>query len=124
MTPDNIAKTMDNIIEMSKKMAKIRRKIVDAILKLPDNPDIERLGDGGNCFQINSSVLGTENNWSPHYHDFRAQYRLICGVISDTPIEDIPFKLKTMVDKKIVATGGATYRLHPQVAENLKTLME
>jgi len=123
MTPSTIAKTMTNILEMSKEMAKIRRQIVDAILKLPDNPNIERLGKNGS-FQIKASTLTKENNWSPHYHDFKAQYRLIAGVIADSPIEDIPFKLKTMVEKKIVATGGATYKLHPQVAENLKTLME
>lgn len=124
MTPETTAKAMKNIIEMSKKMAKLRRQIIDQILRLPDNENIERLEDGGNCFQINSSTLGTESNWSPHFHDFKAQYRLIAGVIADSPIEDIIFKLETMIDKRIVATGGATYRLHPQVAENLKALME
>jgi len=124
MTPDTAAKAITNIVEMSKQMAKLRRQIVNAILKLPDNSEIERLDKDGKCFQISSSTLGTGNNWSPRFYDFKAQYRLIAGVISDSPIEDIPFKLKTMVDKKIVATGGATYKLHPKVAENLKTLME
>ncbi len=115
---------MKDISRLAREATNAKRQIIRQILDLPDNPDIRRLSNDPASFEIMSSDMFKTGNWSPRYHDFISQYRLIAAVIDRTPIEKLLDKLNEIITKGVAATDGGTMRLHPGVIENLKSIMD
>jgi hypothetical protein len=91
------------------------------IRELPPNPNVERLGN--NCFSIKSSEIFKHDKWSPEYHCFEEQYRIIAEMVETLPIDQILSKLNRIIETKRYYIKGNTTMFHPQVIENLKTIV-
>ena len=105
-------------------MLQAKEKLANLILTLPQNEDIEVLNK--NCFIIKYSKLNEKGlELSPEFYNFNAQYSAISEkIIAST---DVKKDLLAIIDKKSVQiyknAGYMTLRLHPAVAENLKSLV-
>ena len=117
---DNVIQDIDAALDAA---TRAKQTLVDRIGALPDNPRIQRLTD--KCFVIMSSDL--DDNWTPNYHDFRLQYRLLQALVMKTSFE----KLKSTLEG-VVATGTLPvttlqydrgFKLHPDVIANLKAMI-
>lgn len=108
------------IEEQLKKIETIRQDIEAAILRLPDNPNIKRIGKSPNCFVMSSKTLFASNNWTAFYHDFKKQYQRIVEIISTSAVEHIMTNLNT-----IITTGRYQQdKFHPDVIDHLKNLVK
>lgn len=114
-------KALQNEIEkMRDKIEQCKKELKKKILSLPDNPKIKRLDN--RCFTIKFSDLG--NNWSPKYHDFKAQYEIICEQIDKLSFEQILKFLQTIVNTGKYRFWEQNYTMifHPTVVQFLKEL--
>lgn len=91
------------------------------VRELPSNPNIEQLGH--NCISINSSELFKHDKWSPGYYIFSDQYNIIAEMIESLPIDQVLAKLDRIIETKRYYSKGNTTMFHPQVIENLKTII-
>jgi hypothetical protein len=96
-------------------------QLAKQVRELPPNPNVERLGN--NCFSIKSSEIFKHDKWSPEYHCFEEQYRIIAKLIETLPIDEVIEKLYRICNKKSYYLKGNTIIFHPQVIENLKTII-
>lgn len=95
--------------------------LADSIRELPPNPNVEHLGN--NCFLIKSSQLAKYDKWSPDFHDFQSQYNYIAELIDQFPINEVLDKLDRIIKTGRSFWKGNTIIFHPEVIENLKTLI-
>ena len=106
---------------------KIKEKFAEQINALPDNPKINRISTSPCCFTIMSSDLG--NNWSPFYHDYKAQYKFLADLVTKTKGESIINILEKIVKKgtysQVAHPYGPTYtrKFHPAVISKLKEII-
>lgn len=97
-------------------------QLAESIRNLPPNPNVEQLGN--NCFLINSVDLFKYDKWNPDYHNFSTQYETIAELIETLPIDQVLDKLNRICNKKSYYYKGNTIIFHPQVIENLKTIID
>jgi len=115
---------------------KIKRSLIIALLALPDNPVITRLGDpkkGPRCYTIQFSDIG--DNWTPKFHDFKLQHQIIIRLIAKAPsIEKLYDLVGLLVTNGMIPDrsegssivtkgpfkGKRGYKLHPDVVKQLR----
>jgi len=98
----------------------IRQKLNDLIMNLPDNPKIHRLSDKVNCFVLRFKDLG--NNWSPFFHDFKLQYKMLVEIIDSTDAIHVNQKLEDIIEKESYFKDDHTYKFNPAVIEHLTSI--
>ena len=104
-----------DVIRVVAQGVKIKIKAVEILKSLPDNTEIQRLGKG--CFTINSKKL--RDNWSPEFHDWQTQYKLLITIITTTHIELLANKLDEIIKQGSIKLPGYTQKLHPEVIKLL-----
>ena len=82
-----------------------------------DNPRIERLSSSPKGFTISSKDLS--GNWSPFFHDFKAQYQAIIDKLNETGHLDIRGVLFDIAKGK----SFNSRKLHPDVCARIKELL-
>jgi len=97
-------------------------QLADSIRNLPPNPNVEPLGN--NCFSIKLSELAKHDKWSPGFHDFQNQYDLIAELVETLPIDQVLENLYRICNKKSYYHKGNTIQFHPDVIQNLKTIID
>ncbi len=117
---DNVMQDIDAALDAA---TRAKQTLVDRIGVLPDNPRIQRLTY--KCFVIMSSDL--DDNWTPNYHDFRLQYRLLQALVMKTPFEKLKSTLEGVVTTGTLPVTTLQYdrgfKFHPTVIKNLKNLL-
>jgi len=94
---------------------RIRKRIQQIIMDLPDNPNLKRMYRG---FVITNKELGDGKSWSPRYYDFKGQYKEIANILESC--ESVPKVLQIIIDY-----GGYDHLyFHPDVIANIKKEME
>jgi len=100
----------------------IKEQLYTKISELPDNANIKRLDSDSNCFIINSSqIIGKP--FSPEYHDYKHQYKLIIKYLKTCEITNFENSLNTIIKTSIVRDGNRSVRLNPEVVKYLKTII-
>ena len=90
----------------------------DILAQSRDNPKIDRINEV--CFTIKSSDLGS--NWSPFYHDHKAQYDFIITKLADLGIpEGLSFLQDDVVKRGRWRQTG--YYFAPEVREQIKNIL-
>ena len=124
---DPSKKSFRSVVHTYDRMVRdLRAHLLSDITTLPDNSRIQRLGGSGNCFTIQFSRL--EHNWSPFYHDFKAQYRFLVSVLDE---KELPVIRRTLI--QVIRTGkyvlrcsgygcDTTLYFHPDVRKHLRAL--
>lgn len=113
-----------DLAEIEQRGRAIKELLIEQIKSLPDNPDIQRLGDGRvSCFTMSNSKL-INVNFSPGYYDFKKQYDLIISEIKQESPTNCLDAIDGIIETGKIKMPGWTQRLHPQVIRNLQTLME
>jgi len=92
------------------------------VRELPSNPNVEELGH--KCISINSSELFKHDIWSPGYYIFSDQYDTIAELIETLPVDEVLKRLDQIIKKKQVYIKQNLIKFHPQVIENLKTIID
>jgi hypothetical protein len=111
---------LTSIEDLQRQIDSIKESIAAKVRELPDNPRIQRLGDG--CFLIHRADIG--QNWTPQHHDFRVQYERIIVEVNKLPISQIPGFFKRVIEEgKIRETGGHYFTFHNDVRIFLKSLV-
>ena len=116
--------SMASIEELTKELeaeaTKLKEKLKAALLALPDNEKINRIGD--RCFTIKMSDMGTEN-WTPFYHDFKMQYIQLAQVVDMMPLKSMTTRLKEIIRTGTYRQNNYTYHFHPEVTKHLANLL-
>ncbi len=122
-----IEDAIGNILDASMTINNAKKRLSEAILAFPDNDKIQRIDGNPNCFMVRSSELG--DNWTPEFHDFKKQYKMLVEIIEKAEPSKILDKLRKIVEKGtfIVRSSplGAsrTYRFHPKVVDYLSEVI-
>lgn len=95
--------------------------LANSIRKLPSNPNVDQLSD--NAFLIKMSELNKHSNFTPFYHSFKDQYELIAKIIEECDIRDALDKLDIIVNKGKLYRKNQLVTFHPDVIQNLKSLI-
>ena len=111
-----------SIIDKVNQIKSELKALANQVRELPSNPNIEQLGH--NCISIKSSELFKHDKWSPEYYIFSKQYNTIAEMIEQLPIDEVLNKLYRIIKTKRYYLKGNTILFHPQVIENLKTIIE
>lgn len=109
------------------KVLRIKEELEDLafqIRQLPENPDLEPIGNSGGAFTISISSVHKHSNLSPTFHIFKCQYEAIAQIIETYPIDKVLEKLDTIMQKGKIYQNNQLTTFHPQVIENLKGLIE
>ena len=111
----------DAIKTMEKKREELIRILVEKVKALPDNPRINRLGE--NCVTVKSGDLNNAP-WTAFYHDFKAQYKKIIGLIETESHQELMVKIGTIIEKGVIHEKGIcnSFHFHPDVRQSLKDL--
>jgi hypothetical protein len=113
---------LSKINELVLEAIKVRKQIADCILNLPDNPNINRIGH--NCFTIKFSELANNDIvLSAEYYDFKVQYKAIHRALIDVSLEHTIDRLFDIITKGSVSIGKHKIKLHPEVIQNLKSII-
>jgi hypothetical protein len=106
----------------SRSLESMKSHIQGCIDALPDNCNIDRVSQ--NAFTVSSSELGKHDNWSPEFHDFKAQYQVVLSRLQSVKsIAEFQRFLKGAVMEKQITKGKVRYRLHPDVLVQLQALL-
>lgn len=114
-------------------------KLEEVILNLPENENIKMLSDKPVCYIIKASELlkphthsklyGNCNNFSPKFHYFKTQYKIIISWLRRIDFKDITrlWELskennKLMLSSTQVFTNHKV-NLHPQVIKNVDSVL-
>jgi hypothetical protein len=97
-------------------------RLAEQVRQLPPNPNADQLGD--NCFSVKLSELNKHNRWDARYHIFYPQYEMIAELLEDFPIESALQRLEQIIDSGKIHQNNCLTVFHPQVIENLKTLIK
>ena len=116
--------------EMQRVDESLRAEMAARILALPDNPKVHRLSDSPRCFVVQFKDLG--NNWTPHYHDFKGQYKIAADLFTQRKnglnghgyVHSFEAACRTLV--QMIRTGKYrvnsmwTMVIHPDVRKSLR----
>ena len=119
-----MGKDKEKITTLVNQIEAIKQNLCQKIEVLPDNPKITRLNH--NCFEIHFSDLG--ESWSPFYHDFKAQYRMIIEILETKDIGEIIPTLQKLTTPRHDKSYWFFYkgdhnRFHPDVIRHIKTIL-
>ena len=95
--------------------------------ELPDNPRIQRLSP--QCFVISSKDMGTATwgKWGAEAHDFKAQYRVLLGLLDNVPLSQGIERIKEALEKESVRIradmSSHQFPLHPDVISSVRGLL-
>ena len=112
----------ESIIDKINQIKSELSQLADSIRTLPPNPNVEKLGH--NCFSIKSSEIFKYDKWSPEFHDFEHQYKFIAELVETLPIDQVIEKLNRICNKKSYYHKGNTIQFHPDVIQNLKSIVK
>jgi hypothetical protein len=112
---------INELEKLDKQKEKLINKLYEQIKNLPDNEEIEK--KDSNIYTVKSSVLFRHSSWDPKFLDYKKQYIEVIKVMKNNkyPIS----KLKKLLDegKFRYNSGIYTFKLHPEVVENIKKLL-
>ncbi|MHA1285793.1 MAG: hypothetical protein ACTSPB_00190 [Candidatus Thorarchaeota archaeon] len=111
----------DTVKDYEGKVAIIKNNLISQVESLPDNPRIKRLDDEGLCFSISSKDLG--DNWTPEYHDFKQQYKLIVEWINKSSPQRVMDILEEITTTGQIVMKKQRHKFHPDVITQLKKLL-
>lgn len=105
-----------------RRLDEILRRIAERVEALPDNPRVRRVS--ANAFTLSASDLGS--NWSPFYHDFKAQYRAVADAIRGGNVATSTARLRAIISSRSVGNSAGRFArtLHPEVVAHLKRLLD
>lgn len=100
------------------------RDIISSLLSIRQNPKLKILSKHPSCFTMMLSEL--RDNWSPDYHDFYSQVKVISEKI--TKLKDLDSVLSFMEG----ITEGTNFQIkegfrmmfHPEVCEHVKKVLD
>jgi hypothetical protein len=125
----DLKQEMTNLHERAKAIVKA---LQDKISELPDNPNINRIGNSG-AFSMNMSEIfkSPTMNMCPDYYDFKYQYKTLVKILEHTEPGNVFNKLEQICkDGKIDYLGKGihgqkknNFQFHPDVISHLKTLL-
>ena len=102
---------------------KIKDEIVASVMSIPSNPKLKVLSESPRCFSMQLSDLG--DNWSPEYHDFRTQARIISQKIMQ--IENVQNLLSFLnsiaANENVKMKEGFRMRFHPEVCNFIQGIL-
>jgi len=102
----------------------LKDDLIAKIRDLPDNPKIHRVKENPHCFVMRFKDLG--DCWSPEYHDFKHQYRVLIEMIEKKEIKQIKTLFEQIISKGWVyfeaSVGRNKHKFHPDVVEMLRRL--
>jgi hypothetical protein len=120
--------------EMQRRITKKLEEAAERLDKeIGDNPAILKRYSP-KCYVISSSELFKHDNWTPQFHDFRAQAKVIINALSCVKPENLQKYFSLIVAKRklprsptikdaqgnILYDGKYSYSIHPGVIEVLK----
>ena len=121
--------TQKDLNSLYQKAERLRRLLCMKIESLPQNDNIKIISESPKIFILNSSNLSS-TSWTPQYYDFKSQYKFISEVLVKIHHTKISDTISHMIKKGWVTKRGDSYwrsqeglRLHPDVVEHLKTLL-
>lgn len=86
----------------------------------PDNPAIQRAGGSLRMFTMRSSDLG--NNWTPFFHDWKAQYELVATLLEERKFGAVREILNTGKHRS-GGTAHSTQHLAEPVLERIRSIV-
>jgi len=99
----------------------IRKEIQARLAAMPDNPRVHRISD--KAFVMSWRRVG--KSWSVEYHDFNYQYGAIAKALEGMDVLQIPAFIKSLIDKGVFRISSQhKVKLHPDVREQLRTLLD
>lgn len=105
-----------------RQLESMKVQIQGCIEALPDNENIQRVSR--NAFIIKSSELGKHDNWTPTFHDFKAQYKLVLDRLDKTKsMSEFQNFLSKAIENKSIKVGKHVEKLHPEVIAELQKLL-
>ncbi len=121
---ERIQALSDKNSKIEAEFAQLRDEVKAAIMALPDNPAIKRVGSSPRCYTISSSELFARDNWTAQYHDFKTQYQKLCDVMDAAPVRAAVPRLLEVLAKGYIDEKGGRFKLHPDVVKNVAKLLE
>jgi hypothetical protein len=107
-----------------------RADLKAAILALPDNPAIKRVGESPKCYTVSSSEIFARDNWTARFHDFKTQHQELCDFIDAMPYNassdgDVVARMETVLRRGYLTNPNRErLKLHPEVCANVAKLLE
>ena len=92
----------------------------DQVRAQPDNPAIQRIGGSVRAFTMRSSDLG--NNWTPFFHDWKAQYELVATLLEERKFGTVREILNTGKHRS-GSTAHSTQQLAEPVLERIRSIV-
>lgn len=115
----------DQINKILDEAMKLRNKIKEAILSLPQNKAVKPLGN--NCFSVSSSEVFKHSNFTSQFYNFQSQYQHIADVIDSVRIENVKEALVDFIKHPHPTNRrfdkNSKMSLHPDVITHLKGLI-
>jgi len=110
------------IKDLAERVKQVKQSISNQINELPQNENIQMVNGSVNAFTMKFSELSKDKVFSPHYYDFRHQYKMIVELLENTPIEKFEDKFNNIIESGKVVYQKNTYALNPKVIDYLKTI--
>lgn len=101
-------------------MATLEHVVLSNIDKLPDNPEITRVGKG--MIIKSSDLLAGEAIWSVYFRDWKLQFEDIKGVVADA-FDGRLSGLNILLNKGLIQHNGNTERIHPTVLQLVRPVL-
>lgn len=111
-----------SIIEKIDQIKAELSQLAGSIRDLPPNPNVEHLGN--NCFSISLNEIAKHDKWSPEFHNFKKQYDFIAELVETLPIDQVINKLDKICNSKRYYHKSNLIMFHPDVIENLKSIIK
>lgn len=118
---EEIASTIEGL---DLRITNIKNELKARLEALPDNSNIKRVSRSPSCFIVSSSQLTKYDNWTPFFHDHKAQYQFVIDVIERSQIETIIKKIESIIEKGSYRKPNQdTVKFHPEVIKQLKGIL-
>lgn len=121
-------KVKDELRIIHKRVEKLKNKLQKAILGLPDNPNIQRLGGGAYSMNMSEIFKSKDMIMNASYYDFKTQHKKLCEIIEHTESTNVFNKLdeicKTGNIKIVSGRTSHLYKFHPDVLQKLEQVLK
>lgn len=117
MTDQNLTQQLQQV------HAALRQAANDSAAKVrgePDNPAIQRVAGSARAFTLRSSDLGS--NWSPFFHDWKAQYDLVAKLLEERKFGAVREILQTGKHRQGGSAHG-TQQLAEPVVQRIRAIV-
>jgi hypothetical protein len=110
------------INDLIQQIEKIKRNLYDQINALPQNENITVLSETPSIFVVKSNdVFGQP--FSPEWHDYKAQYKMIVEELETSRIETFEAKLQSIITTGKIKSGNTIFTLNPAVVEFVRSII-